>query len=186
MPPTGYFSGAWAHYNWSCDGSSTNGCASSLSRARDGMPALPYDVRFRCLCRCTADRQYCNSRSHIEAVSSPPWPTPRIQARDAEVQRLPYGQQGNLRNPGAITANYDYVLAARRMPRRLTPIPMWPGSNVCMTCHVGRETGDTIKGLNDPALLSAGTISSFNFGNPVVHQLPLSDGRRPGFHRYGV
>jgi hypothetical protein len=34
-----------------------------------------------------------------------------------------------------------------------------------MTCHVGRETGDTVKGLNDPALLSAGTITTFNFTN---------------------
>jgi hypothetical protein len=34
-----------------------------------------------------------------------------------------------------------------------------------MTCHVGRETGETIKGLNDPSLLSAGTISFFDFGN---------------------
>ena len=48
---TGYFSGAWAHYNW------------SLASPR-GMPALPYHDGFRGLCRRPAYRQYCRSRSH--------------------------------------------------------------------------------------------------------------------------
>jgi hypothetical protein len=34
-----------------------------------------------------------------------------------------------------------------------------------MACHVGRVIGETIKGLNDPALLSAGTVSMLDFGN---------------------
>ncbi len=43
--------------------------------------------------------------------------------------------------------------------------PDLAGSNVCMACHTGRESGDTVKGLNDPALLTAGTITSFDFKN---------------------
>jgi hypothetical protein len=34
-----------------------------------------------------------------------------------------------------------------------------------MLCHIGRENGETIKGLNDPVLLSAGTITSTDFTN---------------------
>jgi hypothetical protein len=73
--------------------------------------------------------------------------------------------KGTLRNPGARTANYDYVSGGKTYAKVSHTYPDLQGSNVCMACHTGRESGETIHGLNDPALLSAGTISSFNFGN---------------------
>ena len=82
------------------------------------------------------------------------------------MQRLPYGQQrGRLRNPGAITANYDYVSGGKTYAKASHVYPDLAGSNVCMACHTARESGDTVRGLNDPALLSSQTISVFNFSN---------------------
>lgn len=47
---------------------------------------------------------------------------------------------GQLRNPGALTFTYTNNATAT--------YPDVAGSNVCMACHTGRETGDSIK--NDP------------------------------------
>jgi hypothetical protein len=74
--------------------------------------------------------------------------------------------KGTLRNPGAVTAIYDFPIPMTAAPLASVSYayPDVKGSNVCMACHTGRESGDTVKGLNDPALLSAGTITFFNFG----------------------
>jgi nitrate reductase cytochrome c-type subunit len=53
---------------------------------------------------------------------------------------------GGLRDPGPVTATYTGV----------TPEPVFPdvkGSNICLACHTGRESGETIKAATD------------NFGN---------------------
>ncbi len=45
---------------------------------------------------------------------------------------------GGLRNPGPITATYSNV----------SPEPVFPdvkGSNICLACHTGRESGDSVK-----------------------------------------
>jgi hypothetical protein len=73
--------------------------------------------------------------------------------------------RGALRNPGAITAKYDYVSGGKTYAKAAHDYPDVAGSNVCMACHTGRESGDTIRGLNDPALITAGTITAFNFKN---------------------
>jgi len=50
---------------------------------------------------------------------------------------------GALRNPGAITENY--TPATTGGPVVTVTYPNIAGSNVCMACHLGRETGDNIK-----------------------------------------
>jgi hypothetical protein len=166
IPPTGYFSGAWAHYNWSCDGSSTNGCASSLSSSSrkacqrchttSGFTAYADALR-------TGDTQHASDiRNGLVALVAyaPNWKPEMLKCDGCHTDN-----RGNLRNPGSITANYDFVSSGKTYAQASHSYPDVAGSNVCMTCHVGRETGETIKGLNDSSLLSAGTISFFDFGN---------------------
>lgn len=163
---TGYFSGAWSHYNWSCDGSSTNGCAASLSSSS----------RKAC--------QRCHSTTGFVTYADALGSGNTQRAKDINgglVAMLTYtvgwkpemlkcngchtDNKGSLRNPGAITADYGYISSGKTYAISSHTYPDLAGSNVCMTCHVGRETGDTVRGLNDPALLSAGTITSFSFTN---------------------
>lgn len=58
---------------------------------------------------------------------------------------------GGLRQPGAITASYTGV----------SPEPVFPdakASNICLSCHIGRESGDSIKA-------SAGPFDNLSFIN---------------------
>ena len=165
---TGYFSGAWAHYNWSCDGSSSTSCAISSS-------GVPNDRRACQRCHTTTGftayagaLQSGNTQlalnmnaglvSLVAFTSS--FKPEMLLCNGCHTDNL-----GDLRNPGAITANYDYVSNGKTFAKASHTYPDVAGSNVCMTCHVGRVIGETIIGLNDPALLSAGTISVFDFGN---------------------
>lgn len=54
---------------------------------------------------------------------------------------------GELRNPGAITETYSPGTAGD--PATTIAYPDIAGSNVCMTCHLGRETGEVIKNDQD-------------------------------------
>jgi hypothetical protein len=151
--PTGYFSGAWAHYNWSQSKAcqrchTTTGFAAYADALRTGNSSLAATIR-------------------LGTASTPP-----LLASDAKFKPemlkcngCHTDTRGTLRNPGPITAIYDYVSSGNTYAVVSHAYPDVAGSNVCMTCHVGREIGDTIKGLNDPALLSSGTITTFDFGN---------------------
>jgi hypothetical protein len=172
---TGYFSGAWAHYNWSCNGSSIVSCSTSTTN-----PAGPHSDKRPCQrCHTTtmfvayadalrsgnAQRVHDIKEGLVSLVSF----TTGFKPEMLKCNGCHTDNRGTLRNPGPITANYDYPVpvAAGGKPNALAShtYPDLAGSNVCMTCHVGRETGETVKGLNDPALLAAGKIAAFNFGN---------------------
>ncbi len=149
---TGYFSGAWAHYNWSLASRAacqrchtTTGFAAYADALRTGNTAAAAAIAVG-----TAPPLAANAAFKPEMLKCNGCHT---------------NNKGTLRNPGAITANYDYVSSGKTYARVSHTYPDVAGSNVCMACHTGRETGDTIKGLNDPALLSAATISTFAFGN---------------------
>ncbi len=140
------FSSAWAHYNWS-----TN---SACQRCHTTTGFKAYADALR-----RGDTDYAN-KMNLGTVKTVPsntfWKPEMLKCNGCHTDN-----RGTLRNPGAITANYDlapYVYVSHTYPDLA-------GSNVCMACHTAREIGDTIKGTNDPALLSAGTITSLNFGN---------------------
>jgi hypothetical protein len=153
---SGYFSGAWAHYNWSlgtriacqrCH--TTTGFSVYADALQTGNLDLAAQIRA--------------------GVASPP-PIAANAAFKPEMLKCNgchTDNKGTLRNPGAITANYDYVSGGKTYARYSHAYPDLAGSNVCMACHTGLESGNTIKGLNDPALLTAtsGSIYAFNFGN---------------------
>jgi len=59
---------------------------------------------------------------------------------------------GELRKPGAITENYAGVNNAGTGTTGTSVTVSYPdiaGSNVCMTCHLGREIGENIKTITD-------------------------------------
>jgi hypothetical protein len=171
--PTGYFSGAWAHYNWSCNGTSGLACGPTNTATATSQPKAS-DRRACQRCHTTSGfvayadalrTGNTQSASDIRnGLLSLVAYTAKFKPEMLKCNGCHTDNRGNLRNPGAITANYDFVSGSTYAKASHT-YPDVAGSNVCMTCHVGREIGDTIKGLNDPALLSAGTISTFDFSN---------------------
>jgi len=78
--------------------------------------------------------------------------------------------KGTLRNPGAITTNYDYVSGGVTWATASFPYPDLAGSNVCMACHTGRQNGESIKNLN-----TNGTSTSFS-GLSFINSHYLSAG----------
>jgi hypothetical protein len=160
--PLGYFSGAWAHYNWGNAASykacqrchTTTGFALYADALRAGNTQQALDIQH----------------GLVTLLSSSP--TASFKPEMLKCNGCHTDNRGTLRNPGPVTANYDYPIpvAVGGKPYALAsqPYPDVNGSNVCMACHIGRESGDTIHGLNDPALvnlplLSAGTNSFFDF-----------------------
>ncbi len=149
---TGYFSGAWAHYNWSTRPTcqrchTTTGFAAYAGALGSGNQALAEAIRNGTL------------------ISSPVASTATWKPEMLKCNGCHTDNRGTLRLPGPITANYDYVSSGNTYARASHTYPNVAGSNVCMACHVGLEIGETIKGLNNPTLLSAGTITTINFGN---------------------
>jgi hypothetical protein len=144
------FSSAWAHYNWS-----TN---AACQRCHTTTAFVAFADALR-----SGDTAFAN-KINLGTVKSVPsntfWKPEMLKCNGCHTDN-----RGTLRNPGAITANYDLLSGTNYLAIVSHTYPDIAGSNVCMACHVGREIGDTIKGTNDPALLSAGTITSLNFGS---------------------
>ena len=83
---------------------------------------------------------------------------------------------GTLRNPGAITQTY--TAGTTGDPATTVTYPDAKGSNVCISCHLGRETGEVIKNdqdadgvrsfINSHYLAAGGTLfgtTGYEFGN---------------------
>jgi hypothetical protein len=151
---TGYFSGAWAHYAWgtnsykSCQRCHTTtgytAYADALASGNTALASLISGGSFTLITGATATN----------------WKPEMLKCNGCHTDN-----KGALRNPGTITVNYDYVSSGKTYAKASHTYPDLAGSNVCMACHTGRESGDTIRGLNDPALLSSLTITTFNFAN---------------------
>jgi hypothetical protein len=145
---TGYFSGAWAHYNWSL----ASRAACQRCHTTTGFAA--YADALRTGNTTTATLISAGTASPPPVASSANFKPEMLKCNGCHTDN-----KGTLRNPGPITANYDYVSGGVTYAKVSHTYPDLAGSNVCMTCHVGREIGDTIKGLKDSTLVSAGTIS---------------------------
>jgi hypothetical protein len=156
LDPLGYFKGAWVHYNWGNAPSyracqrchTTTGFASYADALRSGNTSLANDIQL----------------GLVTLLSSSP--VASFKPEMLKCNGCHTDNRGTVRNPGAITANYAFPIPMTAAPLAFAShsYPDVKGSNVCMACHTARESGETIKGLNDPGLLSAGTITFFNFG----------------------
>jgi hypothetical protein len=180
---TGYYSAAWSQYNWACDGTLAEGCGTSSGKPR-GFTAcqrchtttgfIKYADAVRTGDAATADTIRKGNINIILSSgvtdTSLNWKPQMLECNGCHTDN-----KGTLRNPGAVKANYD-LDATATVKRSLSSFtyPDLGASNVCMLCHVGRNNGQSLKGINDPALVSSGTItttdfSKFSFTN--VHYL---------------
>lgn len=163
---SGFFSSAWAHYNWSCDGTSTTACGGTAASPGDRRPCQ----------RCHTTTGFI---AYADAISA--GDAGRVTAiRTGQVALVPYtasfkpemlkcngchtDNRGTLRNPGPVTANYDFVSGGITYGQSSHTYPDIKGSNLCMACHTGRENGDSIKSavLSGPTLTTFGNVSFIN------------------------
>jgi len=179
--PNNYFSGAWAYYNWSCDKTSTAGC---------GSYGTPSDRKACQRCHTTSGfRAYADAlRKNEDATAQ--------QIREGVVSSVTYTAgwkpemltcngchtdfNGTLRNPGAITANYDLIMsyptstyASNTYAVNSHTYPDVAASNICMACHTGRVSGKSIQQLNQPGVP---TVDFSNLGFDKVNSHYLSAG----------
>lgn len=70
--------------------------------------------------------------------------------------------KSTLRNPGAITADYSYVSSGVTYATVTYGYPDLEGSNICMGCHLGRQSGDSISDLQLTSSLTMTNISFIN------------------------
>jgi hypothetical protein len=133
---TGYFSGAWAHYNWSL----SYLMACQRCHTTTGFAAYADALRSGDTARAQMLREGTNTAAAVVPYSDQFKPE-MLKCNGCHTDNI-----GTLRNPGPITANYDYVSGVNTYARASHVYPDIYGSNVCMSCHTGRESGDTIKG----------------------------------------
>jgi len=118
---------AWTHYNW--DDTASRGacqrCHTSTGAANFMTNPATYDSTGN-----------GNSFTHLSG-----WTTTSKTSAQQEVLYCwgchTNAATGSLRTPGALTFTYTNGATAT--------YPDVSGSNVCMSCHTGRETGDSIK-----------------------------------------
>jgi hypothetical protein len=177
---TGFWSGAWAYFNWTCDGTSDVSCGST-----SGVPHS-----FKACQRCHTTTGFVAYADAFRSGAAAAAEALRLGASAALTYAADFkpellacngchtDNRGSLRDPGAVTAVYDLIASdGAKQSSASQNYPDLAGSNVCMLCHTGRENGDTIKGLNATAPLSAGTIVPTDFGNqPFVSSHYLAAG----------
>jgi hypothetical protein len=162
--PLGYFSAAWGHYNWSdpsrlacqrCH--TTTGFRQYADTLRSGNTQRALDIQHGLVTLVTF--------------------TTGFKPEMLKCNGCHTDNKGTVRNPGAITANYDYISSGKTYALVSTSYPDVKNSNVCMACHTARESGDTIKGLNDSTLLTRGSITFYDFSkNGFINSHYLSAG----------
>jgi hypothetical protein len=182
--PQGYFSAAWSRSNWTCDGtvSSLPACESTTT------PGVFSDNR-----RCQRCHTTTGFKKYADAIRSGDQTTidgmvgGTIAALPVTSQFKPEmlkcngchtDNKGTLRNPGRVTARYDVVInyptSADPLDTYATVSHTYPDvaeSNVCITCHVGRESGDSIKQLNEQVSIGMPTVNFNDLGFQNSHYL---------------
>ncbi|BEH09266.1 C-type polyheme cytochrome OmcB [Geobacter sulfurreducens subsp. ethanolicus] len=129
---------AWTHYNWDASSrSSCQRCHTATGAANFMSNPATYNPTG-------------NSFSHLQGWNA---------TNGSKQNELLYcwgchtnAGTGELRNPGAITENYAGVNSTSTGTTGTAVTISYPdiaGSNVCMTCHLGREAGENIKAITD-------------------------------------
>lgn len=140
--------GAWAHYNWT----ETPGGVRN-----DGTVISATGSRASCQ-RChttTGVRAYLAANEDGDASDyvAPLAFNPSFKPEMLECWGCHANNLGGLRQTGAITADYSYintnfVTGVETVVLEETyTYPDVKGSNICMSCHTGRQNGETIKNL---------------------------------------
>lgn len=169
--------GAWAHYDWKT--ASRQDC----QRCHTTSGLVTYlDAKI-------AGTTYTTGNIAAAANSTAP---EMLQCRGCHTDN-----KGTLRNPGAITVTYygDAQALADFTTTGSSPVtyPDAKGSNICISCHSGRESGGSIKSstraftsatsfINSHYLSAGGTVfaetgytyysstDTFNYANPSIYK----------------
>lgn len=122
----------WSHYDWkAANRQSCQRCHTATGAANYLSSPSTYNAannNFSHLSGSQLEVLYCNA-CHINA-------------------------SGGIRNPGAITADYDVVIGSTTYADVSYTYPNAYASNVCLACHTGRQSGDSIQKLNSSATLT--------------------------------
>jgi len=176
----GYFAGAWGRNNWSCDGTNlAANCGTTSFTDRRFCQRCHSTTGFAAFADALRTGNTESAREIIQGdrynISLLTYTTAGWKPEMLKCNGCHTDYKGALRNPGPVTIRYDYYTRSIPLsdPVALSVFtgdiphtyPDAAGSNICISCHSGRESGETLKGLNDAALLSAGTISAFDFSN---------------------
>jgi hypothetical protein len=180
--------GPWARDNWSCDGTSDLACGVTSTLINDrrycqrchtktGFAAYADAIRFG----NTALFKALDTGNYPPGLSSPvvystTWKPEMLECLGCHTDNL-----GNMRDPGAFTATYDYRTTVVNAPsgspnfvyaHATFQYPNLGGANVCILCHSGRTNGATIKNLNTDPTLSTADFS--NLKPADSHHFPVA------------
>jgi len=170
---------AWTFYNWSCDGTYRDGCGKSSAFS-------PISDRRKCQ-RChttTGFAAYAEAlrtgdaarAALISSGTASPMPVAYTQGTSStgsyasemlHCNGCHTNNRGTLRNPGGYTAPYAINYSGSDKAVASATYPDVAGSNVCVACHSGRVSGDSIKALNTTttATIDFGNISTSTFAS---------------------
>jgi hypothetical protein len=169
--PQGYFSDAWSHYNWSCDKTSTVGCGSfgtpsdrrSCQRCHTTSGFKAYSDALGTGNSSLATQIRLGQLSTIVTYTSG-WKPEMLKCNGCHTDF-----KGALRNPGTITAVYNYSTTTNNITYGVSNASyVYPDankSNVCLACHTGLESGETIKNLSLSTAPSITTMDNVGFIN---------------------
>lgn len=131
---------AWEHYNWDDNASrgSCQRCHTATGAANFMNNPSGYNAAN-------------NSFTHLQGWTSTNKTSPQNELLYCWGCHTNAGT-GDLRKPGAITETYAAVNSTSTGTTGTTVTVSYPdvaGSNVCMTCHLGRQVGESIKAITD-------------------------------------
>lgn len=161
--PLGYFSTAWAHYNWSCDATSTaGGCGTTTPSTRKACQRCHTTGGFSAYADALRTGNVAYAKSINDGAVSLVTYTSNFKPEMLKCSGCHTDNKGTLRNPGPITADYSYPTTTNNITYVVSDAsyayPDVKASNVCMACHTGRESGETVKNL---VLNTAPSITTF-------------------------
>ncbi len=155
--PQGYFNAAWGRFDWNSSDRarcqrchSTTGFVKYVTALRDGDQATVEGIIEGAITSLSTATPYKPEMLHCNGCH--------------------VDNKGGLRNPGPVTAQYDVLMS---YPTSTYPLatfaevhytyPDVGASNICLACHVGLESGDSIKQLNSQADMSPVDFNSMAF-----------------------
>jgi len=181
----GYTRAAWARSNWSCDATSTAGACTATGgvadrrycqrcHTTDGFIAFADALRTgdteQALKLRQADLHFTFSAgTYTPLTSAVSYTTAGWKPQMLKCNACHTDYKGTLRNPGPFPAVYDFYSVSKLFTGPVVSVfvkgvnqqyPDVLGSNICVACHSGRESGETIVALNSDA-----TLSTFDFTN---------------------
>ncbi len=156
--------GAWAHYNWSCTANDCGGASGDRRSCQRCHTTGGFAAYADALAAGNASLAETIRTGAVSLVTY----TSGFKPEMLKCNGCHSDNSGSLRNPGSYLASY--VIGTIPYAKVTYQYPDLGHSNVCMTCHTGRESGAAISKLNtgQPAIVS---FASYSYQNVDGHYL---------------